>query len=140
MTLVSQIISCAIYAKHSQEKLKIKNRRRYVQKQKLNSSKDELDLLGDPEVDNTFSGAHEDLKNAAEQLYSSPPLPQPLHFETLSLKTPQTALPTPGTVLQNRIQNKLKKSWILNYTFNSSNKLGSSMLRSSKQCSLLESK
>ena len=36
--------------------------------------------------------------------------PQPLRFETLSLKTPQTILPTLGTALQNKIQNKIEKS------------------------------
>ena len=44
-----------------------------IRKQKLDSSKDDLDLLGDPEVEDTFSGSHEDLKNAAEQLYTSKP-------------------------------------------------------------------
>ena len=38
--------------------------------------------------------------------------PQPLCFETLSLKTPQTVPPTPGTALQNRIENKLEKNLI----------------------------
>ena len=37
-------------------------------------------------------------------------MPQPLHFETLSLKMPQTVPPTPGTALQNRTENKLEKS------------------------------
>ena len=35
---------------------------------------------------------------------------QPLRFETLSLKTPQTVPPTPGTVLQSKIENTLEKS------------------------------
>ena len=69
----------------------------------MNSSKDELNLLGHPEMEDTFSGSLEDLENAKEQLDSSPPRPQPLHFEILSLKMPQTVPPTPGTVLQNRI-------------------------------------
>ena len=76
----------------------------------MNSSKDELDFLGDPEVEDAFSGDHEDLENAAEQLYSSPPCSQPLHFETLSLKMPKTVPPSPDTVLQNRIENKLEKN------------------------------
>ena len=36
-----------------------------------------------------FSGSHADLEDTAEQLYSSPPRPQPLRFETLSIKTPK---------------------------------------------------
>ena len=32
------------------------------------------------------------------------------HFESLSLRTPQTVPPTPGTVLQNKIESKLEKS------------------------------
>ena len=31
-------------------------------------------------------------------------------FESLSLRTPQTVLPTPGTALQNKIESKLEKS------------------------------
>ena len=36
--------------------------------------------------------------------------PQPLRFESLSLKTPQTVPPTPGTALQNKIESRLEKS------------------------------
>ena len=53
------------------------------------TSKDELDLLGDDDVE-AFSDSQADLEGAAENLFSSPPHPQPLHFETLSLKTPKT--------------------------------------------------
>ena len=42
--------------------------------------------------------------------FHTPPCPQPLHFETLSLQMPQTVPPTPGTALQNRFENKLEKS------------------------------
>ena len=63
-----------------------------------------------------FSGSHADLEDAAENLISSPPCPQPLHFECLSLKTPQTVPPTPGTTLQNKIESRLEKS--LGSTFN----------------------
>ena len=37
-------------------------------------------------------------------------MPQPLCFESLSLRTPQTVPPTPGTALQNNIESKLEKS------------------------------
>ena len=107
VTNEQQCLLCKSFTE--EQKLKIKNRRLYVRKQKLNSSKDELDLLGEPEVEDAFSGSHEDLENVAEQLYSSPSCPQPLRFEYLSLKMPQT-VPTPGTALQNRIENKIEKS------------------------------
>ena len=65
-------------------------------------------LLGD-DVE-AFSGSQADLADAAENLFSSPPRPQPLRFESLSLRTPQTVPPTPGTALQNKIESKLEKS------------------------------
>ena len=56
-----------------------------------NTSKDgDLDLLGD-DVE-AFSGSQADLEGAAHNLFSSPPRSQPLHFEYLSLKTPQVLL------------------------------------------------
>ena len=42
--------------------------------------------------------------------FSSPPHPQPLRFESLSLKTPQIVPPSPGTALQNKIESRLEKS------------------------------
>ena len=36
--------------------------------------------------------------------------PQPLRFEALSIKTPRNVPPTPGTALQNKIENRLEKS------------------------------
>ena len=57
-----------------------------------------------------FSGSQADLEGAAENLFSSPPRPQPLRFESLSLKTPQTVPPTPGTALQTKIESRLEKS------------------------------
>ena len=56
-----------------------------------------------------FSGSQADLEGAAEDLFSSP-YPQPLRFETLSLKTPKPVPPTPGTALQQKIETKLEKS------------------------------
>ena len=111
-------------------------------------------------MEDAFSGSHEDLENAAEQLYSSPPCPQslrfetlslktphsspprlqPLCFETLSLKTPQTVTPTPGTALQNRIENKLVKSLGSQLNIQLQQQMGFSRPRSWKQCSLLEMK
>ena len=74
------------------------------------SSKDELDLLGEGDGD-SFTGSNADLESAADNLFTSPPRPQPLAFSSLSLKTPAKAVPpTPGTVLQNKIQRNLEKS------------------------------
>ena len=93
--------------------IKIKHRCRYVRTQKVcdtcNTPKDDdLDLLGD-DVE-AFSGSQADREGAAENLFSSPPSPQPLRFESLSLRTLQTVPPTPGTALQNKIESKLEKS------------------------------
>ena len=79
----------------------IKHRLKYVRMQKVadNSKDDELDLLGDEDVE-SFAGSHADLERAADNLFASPPRPQPLRFEALFLKTPaKTVSPTPVTVL-----------------------------------------
>ena len=106
--------TCNICANFTEEQhIKIKHRRSYVRKQKVldpwNTSKEvDLDLLGhDVEA---FSGSQVDLEGAADNLFSSPPRPQALHFESLSLRTPQTVTPTPGTALKNKIESKLEKS------------------------------
>ena len=98
----------------SKQLIKITHRKRYVKTQKPTTkdfSKDnELNLLGDEDVE-SFSGSHADLESAADNLFTSPPRPQPLAFESLSLKTPVKAVPpTPGTALQQKIESKLKKS------------------------------
>ena len=103
---------CHICTSLSDEQLqKIQNRKRYLKKQKAEtSSKDELDLLGEGDGD-SFTGSNADLESAADNLFTSPPRPQPLAFSSLSLKTPAKAVPpTPGTVLQNKIQRNLEKS------------------------------
>ena len=61
------------------QQIKIKHRRQYIRKQKTsdhNTSKDDIDLLGDD--GDGFSGSQIDLEGAAENLFSSPPHPQPL--------------------------------------------------------------
>ena len=65
----------------AEQHAKMKNERRYTRKQKLdvNTSKDDLDLLGDDEE--SFTGSQADFEGAAENLFSSPPRPQPLPFE-----------------------------------------------------------
>ena len=104
-------ISCDSFSEEQQ--IKIKHRRWYIRKQKAsdpNTSKDYLDLLGDN--GDAFSGSQADLEGATKKLFSSPLRPQTLHFESLSLKTPQTVPPTPGTVLvlQDKIESRLEKS------------------------------
>ena len=105
-----------------EQRSKIKNRRRYTRKQRsdANTSKEDLDLLGDNEE--SFTGTQADLEGAAETLFSSPPRPQPLRFESLSLKTPRTAPPIPGTALQNKIEGRLEKS--LGSSLNIQQKMG----------------
>ena len=66
--------------------------------------------MGDQEVE-SFSGSHADLESAADHLFTSPPRPQPLAFEALSLKTPAKSVPlTPGTALQQKIESKFEQS------------------------------
>ena len=103
---------CGICAAFTEEQLiKITHRKRYVKKQKRDTNKDdELDLLADEEVE-SFSGSHADLESAADNLFTSPPRPPPLSFESLSIKTPAKSVPpTPGTALQQKIESKLEKS------------------------------
>ena len=109
MTPVSPVIKsmCTICSSFTDEQKKKHNKRKYVRKQKtvVDTSKDELDLLGDE-----FSGSQADLEGASNILFSSAPRPQTLHFESLSMKTPQAFSPTPGTVLQKQIETTLGKS------------------------------
>ena len=92
--------------------LKISQRKRYIEKQKVltsTSKDDELDLLGE-DVE-SFTGSNADLESAADNLFTSPRHPQPLPFSSLSLKTPAKTLPpTPSTDLQQKIEAKLEKS------------------------------
>ena len=104
---------CEICASFTEEQLiKISQRKRYVKKQKrdtTSSKDDELDLLGD-DVD-SFTGSHTDRESAADNLFTSPPRPQPLPFSSLSIKTTaKTVPPTPGTALQQKIESNLVKS------------------------------
>ena len=104
---------CPICASFIEDQMqKIAQRKRYIRKQKGNSlsyKDDELDLLGD-DVE-SFTGTNADLESAADNLFTSPPCPQPLPFSSLSLKTPaKTVPPTPGTALQQKIESNLEKS------------------------------
>ena len=78
---------CEMCASFTEEQLiKITHRKCYVKKQKkdLSSKDDELDLLGDEDGD-SFTGFHAHLESATDNLFTSPPRPQPLPFESLSL-------------------------------------------------------
>ena len=103
---------CHICTSFTDEQMKkIQNRKRYLKKQKAeSSSKDnELDLLGEGDGD-SFTGSNADLGSAADNLFTSPPRPQPLAFSSLSLKTPAKSVPpTPGTALQQKIETNLEK-------------------------------
>ena len=82
-----------------------------------------------------FSGSQADHEGAAETLFSSPPCPQPLRFESLSLRTTQTVPPTPGTALQNKIESKLEKSLDNQFNIQLQQKMGifqASMLEAMK--------
>ena len=107
--------SCAAFSE--EQLIKITHKKRYVKKQKKDITKDdELDLPGEEDMD-SFTGFHADLESAADNLLTSPPHPQPLPFESLSIKTPAKSVPpTPGTALQQKIESKLEKS--LGNTFN----------------------
>ena len=66
---------CDICASFTDEQMKIQHRKRYLKKQKAEtSSKDnELDLLGEGDGD-YFTGSNADLESAADNLFTSPPL------------------------------------------------------------------
>ena len=103
---------CNICTSFTEEQMQtINQRKRYIRKQKNNSvssKDDELDLLGD-KIE-SFSGTNADLESA-DNLFTSPPRPQPLPFSSLSLKRPaKTVPPTPGTALQQKIETNLEKS------------------------------
>ena len=87
--------------------LKISQRKRYIKKQNRDtaSSKDELDLLGD-DVD-SFTGSHADLESAADNLFTSPPRPQPLPFSSLSIKHQQKLSHPPQVLPYSRRLNQI---------------------------------
>ena len=65
---------CQVCTSFSDEQLKkIQNRKRYLKKQKAETSSkdDELDLLGEGDGD-SFTGSNADLESAADNLFTSP--------------------------------------------------------------------
>ena len=108
------ISPCEICASSTEEQLtEITHRKRYVKRsenKKADKDDEDLDLLGDNSVE-SFTGTQAELEITAKHLFTSPPRPQPLAFEALSLKTPsETVPPTPGTALQQKLESKLEKS------------------------------
>ena len=110
---------CASFTE--EQKQKIINRKRYVKKDKAgisDISKDESELLGEPDQGEIFEGSQQELEQAACSIYQSPPKPsnvvlgdpraQVLGLDHLSLRTPQHVPETPGTVLQWRIEKSLR--------------------------------
>ena len=90
---------CHICMSLTDEQLqKIQNRKRYLKKQKAEtSSKDELDLLGEGDGD-SFTGSNADLESAADNLFTSPPPPHPLsstsRLQFFIFKDPSQSCPT----------------------------------------------
>ena len=112
---------CMVCASFTEEqKQKIINRKWYVKKDKagiFDVSKDESELLGEPDQGDIFEGSQQELEQAARSIYQCPPKPsnvvlgdpraQVLGLDNLSLRTPQHVPETPGTVLQWRIGKSL---------------------------------
>ena len=91
---VTLMSPCEIYTSFTEEQhTKITHRKRYIKRgDKKTDKSDDLDaeLLSD-NSNESFGRSH------AERLFTSPPRPQPLAFEALSLRTPaHTVPPTPG--------------------------------------------
>ena len=109
---VTLLSSCTIYSSFTDEQLaKITHRKCYSKKSDKNKAEDiDSELLGDNSSE-SYGGLQAELEVAANRLFTSPPRPQPLSFEALSLQTPaRTVPPTPGTALQQKVQANLEKS------------------------------
>ena len=109
---------CASFTE--EQKQKIINRKRYVEKDKAgvsDISKDESEFLGEPDQGDIFEGSQQELEQAAQSIYQSPPKPsnvmlghpraRVLGLDNLSLRIPQHVPETPGTMLQRRIEKSL---------------------------------
>ena len=117
---------CEICSGFSEEQmLKIKNRKCYVRKQKADTSKDDvLDLLVDKDVE-SFTVSQADLEGAADSLFAPSPCPQPLHFESLSLKLQLNLSHQPQVRLYSRkLSPNSKNPWVLSLTSNCNSKNG----------------
>ena len=82
------------------------------------------ELLGDNSIE-SFGGSQAELEIAADHLFTSPPHPQPLSFEALSIRTPaRTFPPTPGTALQLKVQANLETSLSSRFDIQIDQKMG----------------
>ena len=81
-------------------------------------------MLGDEDAE-SFTGSQADLEGAADNLFASPPHPQPLLFESLSLKTPAKSVPpTPGVALKQINESKFEKSLSSQFKFQLQQQMG----------------
>ena len=68
---------CDICASFTDEQMnKIQHRKHYIKKQKKDTTSPKDDLLGEGDGD-SFTGSNVDLESAADNLFTSPPRPQP---------------------------------------------------------------
>ena len=116
---------CEICLSFSEEQsLKIKNRRRYVQKQKATdmSKDDDLDFLGDEDVE-FFLALMQTLKVLLNNYLPLPHILNPCVLRLCHLKLPLN-LPHLLQVLpySQRLNLNLRNLWVLNLTANFSNK------------------
>ena len=103
---------CYICTSLTDEQLqKIQNRKRYLKKQKVEtSSKDELDLLGEGDGD-SFTGSNADLESAADNLFTSPPPSSTTRLQFFINKDPSLSCPShPRYCFAKQNSKKFRKS------------------------------
>ena len=123
---VTLLSPCTICSSFTEEQLaKVTHRKRYSKKSDKNKAEDiDSELLGDNSSE-SYGGLQAELEVAANRLFTSPPRPQPLSFEALSLRTPaRTIPPTPGTALQQKVQANLEKSLSSRFDIQVDKKMG----------------
>ena len=73
----------------------------------------------------SLGGSQAELEVAVDRLFKTPPRPQPLSFEALSIRTPaRTVPPTPGTALQLKVQANFEKSLSSRFDIQMDQKMG----------------
>ena len=123
---VTLLSPCTICSSFTEEQLaKITHRKRYSKKSDKNKAEDiDSELLGDNSSE-SYGDSQAELEVAANRLFTSPPRPQPLSFEALSLRTPACTIPpTPGTALQQKVQTNLEKSLSSRFDIQMDQKMG----------------
>ena len=83
--------------------------RKMVRKQ-ADLSKDEIELLGDPESEEVFSGSHEDLKHAAQQLHFLRKTSRCLTYLKVSLLNPLLPLQSGTSSVKHALRTRYKVS------------------------------